>query len=170
MIRLVRRQKLERAPRCDPHIRFPALRLNQGKFCDFPQFLFAQFIKRHKMHRIQQGKCLARIQLLRPVIPNQKCLQKFPQITRRRMINHRCQHIFQVITDAPFLLQHQLMIRSDDHFQILLPDLHHALLGNIRHARRALLAVTGVELRDHVSDQPRRLRADVALTVHQKLI
>ena len=62
------------------------------------------------------------------------------------------------------------MIRPDDHFQILLPDLHHALLGNIRHTRRALLAVTGVELRDHVSDQPRRLRADVALTVHQKLI
>ena len=86
------------------------------------------------------------------------------------MINHRCQHIFQVITDAPFLLQHQLVIRSDDHFQILLPDLHHPLLGNIRHARWALLAVTGIELRDHVSEQPRRLRADVALAVHQKLI
>ena len=122
------------------------------------------------MHRIQQRKCLARIQLIRPIIPNQKCLQKFPQIAQRRMINHRCQHIFQVITDAPFLLQHQLVIRSDDHFQILLPDLHHPLLGNIRHARRALLAVTGIELRDHVSEQPRRLRADVALAVHQKLI
>ena len=122
------------------------------------------------MHRIQQGKCLARIQLIRPVIPNQKRLQKFPQIARCHMINHRRQHIFQVITDAPFLLQHQLVIRPDDHFQILLPDLHHALLGNIRHAHWALLAVTGIELRDHVSEQPRRLRTDIALTVHQKLI
>ena len=78
---------------------------------------------------------------------------------------------FQGIADPAAMLGHQLVVGIDDLVQIQLPLIQigdAAWVGTA--AGGTLLGVAGVETADDLTQQRRRLSADVALPVHQQLI
>lgn len=47
------------------------------------------------------------------------------EIRGSRILHHRIQNHLQVVTDTAFLLDCELVIRTDNHLKIFIPKLHH---------------------------------------------
>ena len=86
------------------------------------------------------------------------------------MLCHRGQNLLQIIANPALVLNGQLVIRTDNHGQIGVPQLHCLLIRYVRHICRAFLAVSCIELGNHISHKPGCLSADISLLVHEKLI
>ena len=80
------------------------------------------------------------------------------------------QNHLQVVTDTAFLLDCELVIRTDNHLKIFIPKLHHPCLGDVRHIGRTLFPVPRVKPGNHVAQELARLRPDITFPVHEKLI
>ena len=63
------------------------------------------------------------------------------------------------------LLDRQAVVRAHQLSKVLFPECQSRLVIRVRHVFRQFFPVTGVEIREHFSDQRRRLSADVALAV-----
>ena len=92
------------------------------------------------------------------------------EIRGSRILHHRIQNHLQVVTDTAFLLDCELVIRTDNHLKIFIPKLHHPCLGDVRHIGRTLFPVPRVKPGNHVAQELARLRPDITFPVHEKLI
>ena len=126
--------------------------------------------KRKVKHRVEQREGGAFLQQLRTVVIAQEGLQILPRVLGAAVVEHRGNDNFQGIPDKALLLRSELMIRINDHIEILHPKGEGGLLAEVRDAAGQLLAVAVVEAGDDVADQVGRLAADIPLAVHQQLV
>lgn len=117
--------------------------------------------KRKVKHRIEQRKGGAFLQQLGTVVIAQEGLQILPRVLGAAVVEHRGNNNFQSIPDKALLLRGELMIRINDHIEILHPKGEGGLFTEIRDAAGQLLAVAVVEAGDDVADQVGRLAADI---------
>lgn len=110
------------------------------------------------------------VELLRVAEIGEKRRQE-PLLAPRAALQQRVHGELERIADPPPVLEHQLVIGVDDLVEIELPLVEVGDLARVGLAvGGALLDIALVEARDDLADQRRRLTADVALAVHQKLI